>query len=481
MTLPGTLVQIMDTPPARSIPTDTGVWFVTGITEKGPTDEPVACRSMQAYIDTFGDKVPYQTLYDSVDLAFHEGVNTVYVARVIGAVPVNSFAVLNDGAGTPAATMRVEAANPGAWGDLLNVEVTVGDAGGEFKLIISHDVDGVLYTSPSLATKDEAYDWAIGNPVFRLLDLGTSILDPAVVAPVSLAGGDDDRDTINDASWRAAQDLFTTDLGPGQISMPGRTTDQAHIDTNAAAEARRRFAINDFPDTATISVLTTATGAARSDGRWGAAYWPWVTIPGTAGTDRTAPPSGLVAGLIARNDPQFGPGQAPAGDWGIARYAKGLSQKPLNDTDRETLNNAGVNVIRTLYSAITVYGERTLANPASDPGWILLPSSRVMMALAARSDAAAQGFVFARVDGQGKKLSQFEALLKGVCLEFWQSGDLYGKTPDESFYVDTGAQVNTEASLQSGVLKAVISARPSPSPERVEITIVKRLITEGVV
>ena len=41
MTAPGTQIDLADKPPVRSAPTDTGVWYVAGLTEKGTIDPTI--------------------------------------------------------------------------------------------------------------------------------------------------------------------------------------------------------------------------------------------------------------------------------------------------------------------------------------------------------------------------------------------------------------------------------------------------------
>src|SRR5947209_15483793 len=87
MALPGTTVTRRDTSPPIAVPTDTSVWFVTGMAEKGPL-EPVLIGSMNDYAETFGARVSYGLLYDALDTFFREGGSRAYVSRVVGPTPV---------------------------------------------------------------------------------------------------------------------------------------------------------------------------------------------------------------------------------------------------------------------------------------------------------------------------------------------------------------------------------------------------------
>jgi hypothetical protein len=439
----------------------------------------VLVTSMAEYARLLGSRVSYGLLYDTLDAYFREGGSRAYISRVVGASPVAAFIVLNDG--SAAATLRVQAKDPGDWGNLLNVEVLAGDAGGQFKLRISHDTLGVLETSPSYATKAEMIAWAANSAWIRLVDQA-SANDPAVVGVTSLSGGTDDRATAADAQWETALNRFTRAYGPGQVSMPGRTTAQAHIDVLEHAAANDRVALLDGSDTPTVATLLTSVGSVRTNGRHGGMFAPWAIVPGlTPSTTRTVPYTAVEAGIMARNDSAGeSPNVAAAGEKGQAVYAIGLSQVDWSDSDRTLLNDAGVNVARIINGGVRTYGYRTVADPLADPNYLLLSNVRLLMAIVANGHAIGERYVFSEIDGRGHKISDFNGDLTGELMRWWNAGSLYGVTPEEAFLVDTGAQVNTPATIAAHELHAALSLRLSPFGERVVVEIVNRPITEGV-
>lgn len=475
---PATLIRTSESSPPRSAPSDTGVWFVGGITEKGLI-VPTLVQSLTDFVAKFGTRVSYGTLYDAVETYFHEGGSKVYVSRVVGPAAVRSFVVLNDAAVVP--TLRVEANAPGDWGNSLRIAVLAGDVGGDFKLQVSHSVDGILETSPSLADKPAAFAWAAASSYIVLVDQAP-LTDPAVIAATPLAGGTDDRANAVDAHWLIALDRFTPDLGPGQVSFPGRSTGTAHTQLLAHAAANRRVAILDGPDTITVATLKAAAIAARTNGRYGAMFAPWVRIRGlTAGTVRTVSPSALVAGAIARSDALGSPNVPAAGVNGLARYVSDLSQGEWTAAQRDELNTSGVNVIRKLgIRGIRVYGWRSLVDPVVTPNWINFGNARLHMAIATLADEILEQFLFDQIDGRNVLFGDLKSALNGMLQEFYLEGSLYGTTPDQAYYVDVGAQVNTPQTIQNREVHAVVSYRDSPFAELVELTLVKRPITEAV-
>ena len=475
-TRPGTRVTITDAAPPRGVPTDTGTWFVAGTSEKG-REEPILVRSLGDFLARLGERQSTSFLYDAVESFFREGGQSAYVSRVLG--PADATATVNLQDGSSVDTLQIDASSPGEWGNELNVQVTASGTA-NFILTIT-DGTVTVETSPPLTDVAAAVAWASQSDYVRATALSTD--DPAVVAATSLAGGDADAANITDTEWQDAIDLFVTELGPGQVSMPGRTTSVAHTALLTHAHERNRAAVLDAPDSGTkATLLTAASSLSAIDGRrQGMLLAPWVTVPGlTTGTTRTVPPSGVVCGMIARVDATFGPNEPAAGELGISRWAVGLSQDGFSGADRTELNGSSVNLLRVLYGDVKLYGYRTLANPTLDAQWRSFNNSRLIMGIAAEADAIAESYVFAEIDGQGIKLGKFAGDLTGLLMGYWEAGSLFGDTPDDAFSVDIGESVNPLASLEAGDVRAALGVRVSPFAELVQIDIVKVSITEAV-
>lgn len=484
MSLPGTVTRSVDQPPPRSAPTDTGVAFVPGITERGPSI-PVLVRSLSEYVATFGQRITYGLAYDWLDTFFREGGNKAYVSRVLGPAPVIAQATLNDGAVSPVASLIVRAKSAGVWANQLAIQAVAGVGAGTVQLSVQSPAGTEIERSPDLTTQQDAVNWAQFSTNVNVT-LGASALLPAAgtaaapVAAVALTGGTGDHANAVDAQWRTALGAFTKDLGPGQVSMPGRTTAAAHTDLLAHAQANNRVAVLDAPDTPTATTLRATAAAQRTgvNARYGALFAPWITVPGVApNTTRTVPPSALVCGAIARSDLVNSPNVPAAGENGQARYALGVSQT-YSDADRALLNDAGMNVILTKYGGVRVYGWRTLVDPVLAPTWLAFSNSRLYMAIAAQANAIAESEVLKQLDGRRIEIAKFGGKLTGMLLDFYGAGSLFGATPDDAFRVDVGPQVNTLQSMSAGELHAVLALKFSPFAETVYIDIAKTPITE---
>lgn len=480
MTRPGVQVSVSTSVPPRSTPTDAGVAFFAGLCDRGSIVKPTLVQSLDQFTTLCGARVSYSILYDAVDIFFREGGNAVYIGRVCGPAAASATKNLLD-AGA-AISLVVNANSPGTWGNSIKVGVVAGQVSG-YAIQVQDASSNILETSYDLTTQADAISWANQYSQYLLLTLGASANAPTTIAPALLTGGADDRNNITDTQWLNALNTFTPDLGPGQVAAPGRTATTGTQQLVAHAAANNRVALIDLVDTPTIATLTSGGAAAASagNGQYAACFTPWLICPGVvAGTSRTVPPSAAMAGLISRNDLLNNPNTPAAGANGIFRTVIGLSQVNFTDANRQTLNNSGVNVIRSLLGSFRNYGYRSLASPVSLPSWLDFGNVRYLMSLAARCQAVGENYVFAQIDGTGNTQSDYGAALSALCQADWQAGQIYGDTPETAFNVDTGPAVNTPTVISNNELRANVSVRPSPMAELVTILIVNTPITQVV-
>lgn len=475
---PGVNVTSRASAPARGAPTSTGVAFFAGLAAKGPTDQATLVRNMGDFVDVYGGRVAYGTLYDACDVAFQEGATEIYVVRVVGPAAVLDTVTLNDAQGVPAASLIVSSI--GEYDSDLRVAVVAGDGAGQFRLEISN-ADGLLERSPNLDDTAAAAAWGQTSEWVRVTVAGAQ--DPAVVAATPLAGGNDDRAAITDTERGAALALFTSGLGPGQVAYPGGTTEAIHTALLQHAELTNRTALLDAADTNSVATLDAAADAQRAadvDPAFGGLFAAWYKVPGVVrNTLRTVPPSAVVAGMIARSDAGGNANIAAAGANGESRYAVDVSQT-FTDAERETLNNTGVNVSRVVHGSVRLYGFRSLVDADATPEWLSLANHRLRMQITAQASEIGEQFMFSQIDGRGVKIAEFGGSLTGMLQRHYLSGALYGEQPSEAFAVNVGPTVNTPATIADGQLRAVLSLRMSPFAEMTVIEIVKVGITENV-
>lgn len=489
--LPDVIVQVSSAPAPRTIPTDTGVAFWVGVTQRGPIGVPRFCQSLQDWTDSFGDRLTTSASYDAVDTFFSpEGGTKLYFTRIVHSDAVAATHTLLDSAAgvslvVTAGSYGVQ--DPGAWGNGLTVGV-VAVTGGGFQLQVY--LNGVFKEASFICqTQADAVAWSNKYSKWIVVTLGATALVPAVVSPVALATGSDGT-TTNDADRQAALDAMPRLLGPGQVAAPGHTTSTAGLQLLDHAQTRNRFAQIDGPDTASDATLLTAAaalyGAPNNGRRYGQLLAPWDVAPGlTALTTRTVPPSARACAQYARTDALGNPNQAAAGRNGTARFILDLSQPAWTDTQRLGLNTGGVTVSRRRFSGtIVTYGFRTLADQITDAQWSMAPGVRCVMWYVARAYAIGEAHEFNQVDGFGHEQAALKGDLTAPLLDLLAKDALFvdvtkGGGPETAFYVDTGNGLNPPANLAAGQLVAKVALRTSPGAEQVLVGITKTPITQA--
>lgn len=475
MTTPGTQLVSRSAAPSRGGVAQTGTWHIAAQAERGRTDAPVLLNSLSDYDKWFGARVAYGQR-DAVETYFRNGGTAINMIRIVG--PAATVATVNLPGAAAAPSLAIDSVGAGASTLSVSVEVT----GATFVLKV-FEAGVLLKVSPSFASPAEAVTWSTDNPYVRVRALGTVL--PITSAVLALAGGSDDRASITDAHRIAALNRIPSGAGTGQVSIPGATTSVAHIGVALHAVANNRFALLDAPNSAVKGDLVAASTAVRGgltplQRTYCFLVEGWAIIPGlTLGTTRVVPPSSVVAALMAARDVITGnPNDPAAGANGIPSYLLGLSRPDWSGTDRGDLNDAGVNVFREVAGSQRLYGYRTLIeeNSSTDGGWVGASNARLRMAILSDADAAAESFVFSQITKA--KIAEYNGVLSGMLLGYYNSGALFGDTPDEAFVVDTGTTVNTPDRLAERLLSAVVGVRMSEFAEIVYMEFVKIPVNE---
>jgi len=476
MPRPGVTVTLRDTPGGVGFPTTTGTWFVAGTADRGPAGTYSQITDLNDFVNTYGQRQSYSVLYDAIETFFREGGGQAYVSRVCGPAATSGFLNLMDNAA--AVSLVATAIGPGAWSSSYKVAVVTGVTPGTYRIQVTDASNNVLEDSGDLIDQNAAVYWSRWSNYIHIT-LGASTLVPIVVAATAMSAGNDDRVNITDTQWQNSLAVFSSNLGPGQVSQPGRTTSVAYNQVLAHAASFNRVGILDLPNTPTVATLQASAASVTS--RFGAAFAPWLIVPGvTSGTIRTVPPSALIAGLCARNDDWLGANRPAAGAVGQVNFTVDLSQPDWDDTSRGTLNNSSVNVIRRMLGGIRVYGWRALVNPNTDTNWLDFANGRLYMQLSAELSNAGEIFMFNEIDGQnGSTINGFHDACVSVLNAHYLRGELFGDTAEDAFSVDTGPSVNTLDRLMNLELHAVVNVKMAPMAEWVQIEVVKRRLTES--
>lgn len=448
MPRPGWDVISRDAPVPPTIPTDTGVLFAVGATEKGP-EVPVLIRSLSSYEASFGVRTGGVDLYDAVDTFFREGGSKVYISAVPTTPDPARFVVTPDGASYP--YPGVEAA------DVAELATTALSRDELNDLAAQAGVE-----DPASLPNKEAVVQAIEQAAEDA---------QAAAAPRALNG-----DLVT------ALDRFESALGPGQVIAPGSVDPAVQAALLEHAGTHNRVALLESPpdaDAAALKAFVTPL-TANAYARYGALFAPRGVVPGIAPlTTRFVGWSTAAAGIIARADARgLNPNVPAAGSNGQSIYAVALEAR-FSDADYEDLNDNGVNCAQYRWGRIQTYGYRSLIDPDVNPAWKSFGNARLNMAIVAQAGAVAERYVFSQIDGTGKRIAEFGGDLRAMLVPFYEAGALYGASAPEAFQVNVGPAVNTPETIAAGELHAVLMVRMSPFSEYVLIEIVKVATTEA--
>ena len=258
---------------------------------------------------------------------------------------------------------------------------------------------------------------------------------------------------LDDATMICVPDLMSTP--PGQkldlkMVKAVQTMVIAHCE-----QMRDRVAILDAPpNMSPQQIKKWRMDTAGFDSSYAALYYPWIEVTDTV-TNRNIliPPSGHMAGIWARSDNTRGVHKAPANE--VVRGATGLA---VNCTkgEHDTLNPNGINCIRAFPGmGIRVWGARTLS---SNPAWRYLNVRRLFNMVEKSIERGTQWVVFEPNDPS--LWAQVVRDVGSFLSTTWVSGALFGRTPDEAFYVKCDEELNPSASRDLGRLIIEIGMCP---------------------
>jgi hypothetical protein len=478
----GVQVSTLLPPAAGSGPEiDTRTLFLPGLTERGDSVNPIPIRSKSEAAALLGDHTTYDTLRDQIDAYFGEAGlfgGMVYAARLVGAGATKGTATLLDRAGTPVATLRIDAKDEGAWSSGLKYAVVDGSATNTFTIILTYRGQEVERFS-NLASPAAAVTAMATSGFARAVDLVSASAspsnNPAVQAATALSAGTDDRASVTGSAMVAALSRFPIDLGPGRVAIPGQphTVTAAGIAAHCAQSGGIRTGMVAPPAGTSVAAAGAAarTLRAAANTEFLGFEYPWIQVPDGAGGTRTISPEGWKAGLAARLNKTY---QAPAGAQGISQWAVGV-EKVLTSEEIDILDADAVNTIRQVNGTIRAYGWRSLSLNEAD--YRYLTARDLLNELSYRCRAALERFPHRTIDSKGHLFDEVTNELDAVVAPIAADGGLYAGPNDPGWKVDTGPSVNTPQSIARGEVRAELAVRISPVGGLVRLIIRKVALT----
>lgn len=450
-------------------------YFVVGLTERGPTDEAVRVTSMAEYRAIFGDRFAAGYVYDDLTSFFEDGGSRAWVARGVGAAADVATTTLNDDAGAPAPTLRLDAVDEGEWGNEVTREVLAGPVANSRVIVLRYrgQEERFTITSPADAvTKLELSKWVRGT------DLGSVTVAPnnlpAVTAEAALAGGTDNRAAVTAVTLTdLLDDRFPRELGDGFVTVPGYHADDVAEALDAHATANERIWAAHVGEDETRQDALAAAAEYNTDA--GGILYPWPLIR-EGRTLRRIPPTGYAAAARARAHDLEGPWRAPIGELTASDYLAGLADDVGVDDARD-LDAGRVSVLRRVGSSIRLYGWRSLS--LDEENYALLNQRDLLNRIEVGARDILERFVGETIDGEGRLLARINGELRGFLAPMARAGGLYarydgdGNLLDPGYSVTTSPEVNTPGVLAANRVHATLTVRPSPTAAEIDLTITK--------
>jgi uncharacterized protein len=239
---------------------------------------------------------------------------------------------------------------------------------------------------------------------------------------------------------------------PDQALLNDQDPTLTDLIINHCEEEKDRFGIL----SAWQQVANTSTLVPPRDSSWGAFYFPWIQIYDPVSNGPViVPPTGHIAGLIARTDIERGVHKAPANE--VVNDARNL-QFPVPKSVQDVLNPKGVNCIRDFRPdgrGIRLWGARTMS---SDPEWKYVNVRRLFIFMEQSILRGTQWVVFEPNDYS--LWAQVKRTITGFLTTVWRSGALMGLTQDEAFFVKCDRTTMTQDDIDNGRLICYIGVAP---------------------
>jgi hypothetical protein len=522
LTYPGVYIEEVPSGVRTITGVATSVTGFVGYATRGPVNAPTTVQSFAEFARTFGGLSAKSTMSYAVQQYFLNGGRDALIVRtahLAGAGAKAKKGRVSVG-GTGANELVLDAASEGEWADALRVRIdhdTRPEVPGPatlFNLSIKDIGTGAVETLRNLAPnasltalveQQSSLVRVATAPTARpdphaATNPGDDPFDPAAPTrfttfPVTGAGSGEDGAQVEADLVPAADDgtgvyalaradlfnlLCIPPMSPASDSGPGRVL-SAGAKGGAAAfceDHRALFIVDPHPDWTAPSQITAGTiqlstyiGGIGSDDRKNAAiYFPYLRAADPLQGDAPAefPPSGAVAGVMARTDATRGVWKAPAGlDAGIAGVLE-LKAK-LTDGENGIVNPLGVNCIRTFpTSGSVVWGSRTLAgSDALASEWKYVPVRRTALFLEESLYRGTQWVVFEPND---EPLWAQIRLNVGAFLNvLFRQGAFAGTTPREAYFVKCDRETTTQDHVNLGIVNIVVGFAPLKPAEFVVI------------
>ena len=240
----------------------------------------------------------------------------------------------------------------------------------------------------------------------------------------------------------------------------------------AYAIKRRALLLVDSPIAWTVEDAAAGVGSLIPRTSYAALYFPHVHLadPAQPGSTLVVPPSGAVAGMMARTDRNRGVWKAPAGTDAVMLGTQGLSLR-LTDDQQESLNPLGVNVLREFPGGRrVVWGARTLLGADVMNSQLKYVSVRRLFNYIELSIERGTRWVVSEPNEEAT-WEQVRQQVTDFLLTLWREGAFMGRSMQEAFFVRCDATTMTQEDIDNGRLIVHIGVAPVKPAEFVIVRI----------
>lgn len=484
----------------------TSITAFIGRTLRGPFNEPKLISNFGEFERQFGGLAADHTLAYAVRDFFSNGGATAVIVRIYkaplaapgGVAPIN-LAQLSFANG-----LTLEAANPGAWGNQLQVTVdyqtkanddgtadstlfnlTIRDDGtGKTELIrnVTFVPTAARLVSRVLANESSLVRVAGAVPPSRpavgqisVLPAGEAVDSEALSLTKDFTGSPDDKSGLY-ALEKA--DLFNLLCIPPD-TRDGDTPKEVYQEAMTYCVTRRAMLIVDSPatwssnpDTAAASAVAGLPGLNLNgpSARNAALFFPRIkqSDPMRADQIDTFVPCGAIAGIFSRTDATRGVWKAPAGLDAAINGINGL-QVNLSDAENGQLNPLGINSLRFFPTAgQVVWGARTLRGADSlGDEYKYVPVRRLALFIEETLYRGTQWVVFEPNDEP--LWAQIRLNIGAFMQNLFRQGAFQGKSPREAYFVKCDKETTIQNDIDQGIVNIVVGFAPLKPAEFVII------------
>jgi phage tail sheath protein FI len=281
-----------------------------------------------------------------------------------------------------------------------------------------------------------------------------------------------------DAVFQADTSLDKVDVF-NLLVIPGVSDTEVWSQALAFCERKLAFFIMDAPARYVAdqgaSGLQTIEDFARSAlmpaSTHAALYFPYLKTPDPVTSKSIAiPPSGSVAGIYARTDTQRGIWKAPAGlETTINNTTGVVDEGRMTDLRQGTVNDLGVNVLRSFSGARpVVWGARTTATKL-DPSWRYVPVRRMALFL---EQTLLRNLTWVVFEPNDVPLwTAIRISIEAFMLSYFRQGAFQGTTPSQAFLVRCDETTTTPQDVANGIVNILVGFAPLKPAEFVIIQI----------